>query len=203
MKRENSLVGAGLLAALAASLCCITPLLAVLAGIGGMSSAFSWMEPARPYLIGLTVVALGLAWYFRLKPADRVACECTAEKKSRFLHSKAFLAAVTVVAALMLAFPHYAHVFYPKTAQPAGTVAPGTRRAQTVEFTVEGMTCTGCARHIERAISGLPGVIQATASFEKGNAIVIFDETQVHLEAIQTAINTTGYSVVRAEVKKK
>ena len=38
---SKSLFGAGLLAALAASLCCITPLLAVVGGLGGAASSFT------------------------------------------------------------------------------------------------------------------------------------------------------------------
>ena len=66
---SKSLFGAGLLAALAASLCCITPLLAVVGGLGGAASAFAWLEPYRPYLVALTVAVLGFAWYRQLRPA--------------------------------------------------------------------------------------------------------------------------------------
>lgn len=54
-KKNNRLVGAGVLSAVAASLCCITPVLALISGASGVASTFSWMEPARPYLIGITV----------------------------------------------------------------------------------------------------------------------------------------------------
>ncbi|MEK7254190.1 MAG: heavy metal transporter, partial [Bacteroidota bacterium] len=52
MKSENASekwAGAGALAAVAASLCCITPVLALLAGTSGLASTFSWLEPARPW----------------------------------------------------------------------------------------------------------------------------------------------------------
>ncbi|PZX67881.1 hypothetical protein LY54_00620, partial [Salegentibacter mishustinae] len=50
-KNESSgLLGAGLLTAAAASLCCITPILALISGSAGIASSFSWMEPFRPYL---------------------------------------------------------------------------------------------------------------------------------------------------------
>ena len=58
----------GILAAIGASLCCITPVLAVLAGSTGIASSFSWMEPFRPYLIALTVIVLAYAWWDKLKP---------------------------------------------------------------------------------------------------------------------------------------
>ena len=52
-KKNNKLVGAGVLSAVAASLCCITPVLALISGASGVASTFSWMEPARPYLVCL------------------------------------------------------------------------------------------------------------------------------------------------------
>jgi len=51
----------GVLAAIGASLCCVTPVLAVLAGSTGLASSFSSMEPFRPYLIALTVIVLAYA----------------------------------------------------------------------------------------------------------------------------------------------
>ena len=51
MKTDKKLIGAGLLTAIAASLCCITPVLALVAGTSGLASTFSWLEPARPYFI--------------------------------------------------------------------------------------------------------------------------------------------------------
>lgn len=44
--------------AIAASLCCIIPLLAFVAGVSGMASAFSWIVPIRPYLIAFTVIVV-------------------------------------------------------------------------------------------------------------------------------------------------
>ena len=42
----------GIIASLGASLCCITPVLAVLAGSAGLASTFSWLDPFRPYFTG-------------------------------------------------------------------------------------------------------------------------------------------------------
>jgi hypothetical protein len=44
---EKKWIGAGLLAAITASLCCITPVLAVLGGLGGIASTFSWLDPLK------------------------------------------------------------------------------------------------------------------------------------------------------------
>ncbi len=109
--------GVGIVAAIAASLCCITPLLALLAGASGAASSLSWLEPARPYLIGLAVATLGFALYRSLTTKEGAVCgtdgTCRVEKKS-FLSSKTFLVIITVAAIALMAFPYYASIFYPK-----------------------------------------------------------------------------------------
>lgn len=72
MKTDNKLIGTGLLTAIAASLCCITPVLAIIAGTSGLASTFSWLEPFRPYFIGLTILVLAFAWYQKLKPQRKL-----------------------------------------------------------------------------------------------------------------------------------
>jgi len=42
--------------ALLASLCCITPVLAIFGGLSGIASTFSFLEPLRPYFIVFTVM---------------------------------------------------------------------------------------------------------------------------------------------------
>src|SRR3990172_5315672 len=110
---KGGLIGAGILSAIAASLCCITPVLALIAGSSGIAATFSWLEPARPYLIVVTVLVLGFAWYQKLKPKKaEIECDCETDEKPSFLQSKRFLSIVTVLAALLLAFPYYSHIFY-------------------------------------------------------------------------------------------
>src|SRR5690554_7743242 len=88
MKKDNKLIGAGILTAFAASLCCITPVLALIAGTSGLAASFSWLEPFRPYLIGLTILVLGFAWYQKLKPKKEIDCDCeTEDRKSTRLNS--------------------------------------------------------------------------------------------------------------------
>ncbi|WP_431217101.1 hypothetical protein ACQ86N_22685 [Puia sp. P3] len=65
MSKENSkvLLGSGLLLALASSLYCVVPVLAILGGVSGAASAFSWAAPLRLYLLGATALVLGFAFY--------------------------------------------------------------------------------------------------------------------------------------------
>lgn len=195
--KNGKLLGAGLVSAVAASLCCITPVLALISGTSGIASAFSWMGPLRPYLIGITVLVLAFAWYQKLKPrtAEEIECACDEDDKKPFMQTKTFLGVVTVFAALMLAFPYYAHVFYPSNDQKEVVTAKESD-VKEVSFDIEGMTCNGCASHIKNDVYKLPGIINVNASYEKANATVKFDQSKVNLDQIEKTINKTGYQVI-------
>ena len=188
---DTQWMGAGLAAAVAASLCCIVPVAAFLAGIGGVASTFSWTEPFRPYLIGLTVLLLGFAWYQKLKSRAGTNCEC--EDNFSFWKSKKFLGLVTVLAALLLAFPHYSGSFFPNQEQQVVYVSEN--QVETITFDIEGMTCAGCEATVENAATGVEGVLEADVSYETEEAIVKFDISKTNRETIAKAINATGYTV--------
>lgn len=193
MKSENKLAGLGLLTAISASLCCITPVLALLAGTSGLALTFSWLDPLRPYLIGLTILVLGFAWYQKLKPQKQIDCNCDTTEKTPFIQTRNFLGIVTVFAGLMLAFPTYAHVFFPKTEN--NTIITDQSKIQTAEFMIDGMTCSGCEEHVNHEVTKLTGIVKTTVSYENANAIIEFDQTQTDLDEIEKAIAKTGYSV--------
>jgi len=194
MKLENKLAGLGLLTAISASLCCITPVLALLAGTSGIASAFFWLDPFRPYLIGLTFLVLGFAWYQKLKPQKQMDCNCDTTERTPFIQSKTFLGIVTVFAGLMLAFPTYAHLFFSKTENK--TIITEQSKIQTAEFKINGMTCSGCEEHVNLEVNKLAGIIKTNVSYENGNAIIEFDQAQTDIETIQKAIEKTGYLVI-------
>lgn len=205
MSSKNSskgLMGAGFLSAIAASLCCITPVLALIAGSTGMASAFSWMEPLRPYLIGVTILVLSFAWWQKLKPKtkEELDCECEDDKKPSFIQSKLFLGIITLFAGLMLAAPYYLHVFYPE--EKANTEVSEPENISRAEFQVAGMTCAGCEKHIEHAVAQIPGYIEASADHKKGTVSVKFDKSKSKPEVMVNAIKETGYTISASNLEK-
>ncbi|HEY1045859.1 MAG TPA: mercuric transport protein MerTP [Bacteroidia bacterium] len=199
--KQGKLIGASLLSAVAASLCCITPLLVIFAGAGGAASNFSWIEPARPYLAGFTFLILGVAWYQKFRPAKANVDECGCEiKKTSFWQSKSFLLIVTVFTIGMLAFPLYSHVFYP-TQEKQGSIT-GSKNLQTAEFKISGMTCESCEQHIIHALNKHSEIISVNVSYEKSNALIQFDEAKISIDKIKESINSTGYSVKETIIKK-
>ncbi len=194
MKKENKLISTGLLAAIAASLCCITPVLALIAGASGLASTFSWLDPFRPYFIGLTIFVLGFAWYPKLKNKKQIDCGCDTEKKPKFIQSTMFLGIVTGIAIIMLAFPYYSNMFYPKSENKITLVDKSN--ISKLEFTVNGMTCTSCEEHVNHEVNKLTGILNSNASYENGNAVIEFDNSKTNIAEIEKAINSTGYTVL-------
>lgn len=195
IKSSGTFTGAGVLTAIAASLCCITPVIALLVGSSSIAANFSWIEPARPYLIGLSVAVLAFAWYLKLKPVktNDMDCNCETTKKASFLQSKTFLGIVTVFAILMMTFPLYAKVFYPKPKVQA-TLAVVDNKQQ-VKFTIQGMTCAGCEEHVNNELSKVNGVVAYKTSYATRSSLVTFDKSKVEVKTIEAAINKTGYKV--------
>ncbi|CAM1347804.1 MULTISPECIES: mercuric transport protein MerTP [Tenacibaculum] len=190
---KKRLIGISVITAITASLCCITPVLALIAGTSGIASTFSWLEPFRSYLIGFTVLVIGFAWYQKLKSRNEIDCECETDEKPKFMQSKTFLAIVTVFAIVMLAFPYYSGIFYSNMEKQIVIVDKSD--IKTTEFKINGMTCASCEEHVNHEVNKLNGILNSKASYESGNAIVEFDKTKTNETEIEKAINSTGYKV--------
>lgn len=104
---------AGGLAGIGASLCCVGPLVLVLAGVGGAwVSALTALEPYRPIFVGLTLVFLGLAFH-RLYLRAQVCAPGTQCVDVRALtRQRAVFWLVSVPVLALLAFPWAAPLFY-------------------------------------------------------------------------------------------
>lgn len=197
--KANKKLIAGLVTAVAASLCCITPVLAFLGGASGLASSFSWIQPYRPYLIGLTIAVFAFAWYQKLKPQKQIDCDCEADNKKSFWQSKLFLAMVTVVAALLIAFPYYAKIFYPKP-QVAKNIIVDRSNITMVQLNISGMDCEGCTAHINGELSKVNGVIEANTSYKNANATVKFDNAKTSVDSLSSIVNSIGYKVISSSI---
>lgn len=195
-----------MLVAFTSSLCCVTPVFATLAGIGGIASSFSWMEPFRPYLIGLTVLVLGFAWYQKLKPRtqEEIECACEDDEQPTFWQSKKFLGIVTVFAVLMLAFPTYSGIFFSDNSNTSNVIVVSENDILNAELSIKGMTCTGCEHSVNAALNNSEGVLEASSSYENGIALVKFDQSKVSVEQLATAVEeATGYKVTGKKIIKE
>jgi len=181
------------LTALSASMCCITPVLALAAGTSSLAASFHWIEPFRPYFVSSSILVLGFAWFqsFRTSKKD-VDCNCETPKEKSFFQSRTFLSIVTIVSFLLITFPSYSKFFFNNS---ANQIVQQQTKNKKIELKVSGMTCTSCELHIESEVKKLQGVSFVKASYEKGSTSVEFDEQKIKTDRIIQAINQTGYKV--------
>ncbi len=93
-------------AAIGASICCVVPVVVAFMGVG--SAAFSvYFVPFRPYLIGITVLLLGFAFYRAYRPQQDCepgdSCAVPANRGRQRL----LLWIITFVTIALLTFPYY------------------------------------------------------------------------------------------------
>lgn len=116
VKKSGSwpLIG-GVTAAIAASLCCVGPLVLVMLGIGGAWGAnLALLEPYRPLLLGIAVVFLVFAYRKIYRTPAAADCTpgslCALPQTSRVYKTLFWM--VVVVVGLASAFPYIAPLFY-------------------------------------------------------------------------------------------
>ncbi len=70
-------------------------------------------------------------------------------------------------------------------------------------FSITGMTCTACAKAIERSVSKIDGVKSANVNFATEKLTVEFDEGKVDLIRIKEAVEKAGYGVQDDEPNRR
>ena len=60
-------------------------------------------------------------------------------------------------------------------------------------YRVEGMHCSNCPMIVESIEDDLPGIKQVSASYQKGQMVVEFDESLVTEAEIFSAVEKKGY----------
>ena len=60
---------------------------------------------------------------------------------------------------------------------------------------VEGMTCGGCVKSIEKALANYDGIGRTDADLDAGTLSVEFDGKLIQRSAIESAITNAGFDV--------
>ena len=199
MKNKNIFTIIG--ATIAASLCCITPVLAVLAGSSSLATSFSWLAPYHTYLVAFTVLVLIYAWYDKLKPVQTLECACD---ENGFLSSKKFLAIVTLFTLLMLTFPQWGNKFF-ESAPTAESCETGVCDSNTTHKTtvkikeLHTITTDTQAKACDTGSCPTPKANTTPQTTNIDDLPVLkymSDETENPTEHGQVACSGTGYKVL-------
>ncbi len=111
---RGALIG-GVVAAIAASLCCVGPLALVMLGVGGAwVGNLAVLEPFRPYFLGAALIALFFAWKKIYRTPTAAACTpgslCALPQTNRVYKALFWIVAALIAAAFV--FPYLAPLFY-------------------------------------------------------------------------------------------
>lgn len=196
MKQERFTAVGALFTAALASACCIGPLVFAVLGLGtfGLSGFF---DTYRPYMMVATALFLGFGFYLTYRKRA-VACENgRCEMRSAPKWNKITMWAVSVLAATFMLYPQWSGVFADSGGQANRDVS------QIVEFDIIGMTCTGCAGTVDRALEGVAGVQSADVEFESGTAQVSLKDSDVPIEELVAAVKDAGYQAVPTQAGSK
>jgi copper chaperone CopZ len=187
--------GGSALAAVLSSACCWIPLLAITFGAtAGGGSVF--LERWRPWLIGASIVLLGLGFcsvYFWRQPYS--CCEagaCASRRRSIGVFNQAvlWLAVASVTASIL--YPSWGHLLVDDGRERASLHSASSARSMSLG--IEGMTCDMCAVHVVRELRGVPGVLSAEASHEHASATLSVEGTAVPTpEQLAAAVERAGY----------
>ena len=189
MKSKTVLAGS-ILSSVAASICCLGPFLAILFGLGTFAGA-SRLEILRPYLLGLTALMIGAAFYLAYRKGSAHCADGCAPGR----RSKALLWVLASISVATAAFPYYSGAILKAQTQGGEVTASGTADSgqEKVTVPVSGMTCGGCATQIQNMLIKMPSVKSADVSHDKGEAVVSFDPKLTSGETIRAAIADLGY----------
>jgi mercuric ion transport protein len=192
--KDKAFIGASLIAGIAASLCCILPIVFALAG-AGIVGASAFFAAWRPYLLGVTCLLLGFGFYFAYRKPKH-ACEpgSACEKPATNRTGRIGLWITTAVVLTVAAFPYYSEpVANFLLSTKASETTAATPRVDQASFAVEGMDCIACATAIEKKLTSLDGVRSASVSYEEKRATVKFDASKVTIAQLEQAIRDAGY----------
>lgn len=189
--------------ALAASACCLGPLVLVALGAtGAWIGHLAALEPYRPLFILATVGLLGFAFYREYRQPTTEACKpgsaCAVPAVRRGARGALWVVAALVVVLLGLPYVSPALVASATTGRSSGPTA-------TVTLAVHNMTCDGCVATVTKALRAVPGVTHAHVTLEPPRAEVTYDPARVTPRRLTAATGEVGYpaDVITHEVGKR
>jgi copper chaperone CopZ len=193
-KMKKSIVASGgIFAALLASTCCVTPLLALAGALGIGVAQLSFLISIKPYLITVSLFAIAYNLYKAYKPAKNSCCAVPDNKTSaggKIMKSKVFLWAIAIFTIIILMLP------YMGMAQAKVKSTQVQKKIVKTEYYSEKLTQSCCIAIVEYSLKKVDGYEKLEANTEKRLLTVWYDANKTNAEKIKEAINKTPYKAV-------
>ncbi len=75
----------------------------------------------------------------------------------------------------------------------AASTTPTLAETRTVTLSVPGMNCAVCPITVKKALTKVEGVEKAEVSYEKKEAVVVYDTAKTTVETLKEASKNAGY----------
>jgi mercuric ion transport protein len=184
-------IGGAVLAAFAASSCCLGPLLLAALGVGG-AGATAGLGAYRPYLLTATAALLGAGFYFTYrKPRAVMGDSCGCERPRLNRTGRVGLWIATVVVVLVAAAPPLLAKWVDRTRDRSG--AATAEKVTKARIAVEGIDCEACAAPMRKALAKVGGFHALDLDIPKQSVTVTYEPAPGRLEAYVAAIDDLGY----------
>ncbi len=188
-------LGGAVVGAVAASLCCILPVIAAALGLAGFAAA-EFFARWRPYFLGGTFGLLGAGFYWAYRSPRQQTCEpgsvCERTPVGRWNRLLLWLAAGLVI--LFSTFPFYSGLVIRALARGTSPASSPTSGAPVhVVLGVEGMDCPACAGLLQNNLRAVPGVRKAEVSFQEKQAVIDYDTKRASLAQVTKVVTDAGY----------
>ena len=187
-----------ILSALAASSCCVLPLVLLglsLLGLGTAGAAgFSTALGSAKWFI-MSLAAMGVAFSYWLYFREKKKCSTTGCKMAGGRFTKIMLTISTLVISGFFVWSVYPYILGSDLDQLIGE----SSSAQFAVLKVEGMTCGGCEIAVNCAITATGLVDSVKSSFIESRVYLWYNQDHLDLNVIGEALASVGYEAELVE----
>jgi len=197
--KKTIVASGGIFAAILASTCCVTPLLALAGALGIGVAQLTFLISIKPYLIAISFIAIVYNIYKAYKPTKNTCCSVSDTKSStgnKIFKSKAFLWAIAIFTVIILLLP------YMGIAQTRANPYQMKKKIVKTEYYAEKLTQSCCIGIVEYSLKKVDGYEKLEANTEKRLLTVWYDANKTNAEKIKEAINKTPYKAVINTISK-
>ncbi len=184
------------------SACCWLPLLLVAMGVSSVG-VIHYLESWRIPLLFGSAILLTMGFYFAYSKRAS-CCEGSSDSRKNNMQrmNRVTLWIATTFVLMFALFPNYVGKLFGSSTLTAAT-ADENSEFQRLVFSVDGMTCDGCAVTLREALTTVEGVKEVAVSYEKMRAIVLANTQDADIrEKLKQRIRDAGYHTNSTNIKE-
>lgn len=100
------------------------------------------------------------------------------------------LVGITPIVLTLVFFPYYNGVFF------GGDPHENDSKGVISEWTIEGMTCQGCAHGLQGGMAAVKGVVSCEVNYKKNSMVCTYDDKVLKSEKVAEHVAKMGYKAI-------